>query len=148
MAIILIRLLIRTIEAYWRVTSYRLPNATSQLRMVQRITPNPVNFRRRNANYLHIAIVCLIIAPILGHKTDVPSIEFSPLTKEKAQEEVEMLRAIVELLCKEHKYRDMDKPYEVTVACALAKRQFNCSCIPHSERIPILHDKNIQKFNE
>lgn len=109
----------------------------------------PVSFRNKNKGYMHLALICICgVSLTNAYRKDVPSIEFSPLTREAAQMEIDTIKELIATVCNANNQEFMEnRLYQVTLACALAKRAFNCQCVPHSERIPILHEKNIAKFN-
>lgn len=85
-----------------------------------------------------------------AERKDVPSVAGTPTTVTEAQEEVEMLREAIKALCRSltEELMTHQEKYLVRLACALMKRQHNCSQITRTEYIPVLHEKNIQKFNE
>lgn len=83
-----------------------------------------------------------------ARRCDIASIEGTARTKEEAQAEIDTIKALVLALCNENKELVAGKvPYLTRLSCALAKRQFNCLCIPKQEHIPIINEENVLKFN-
>ena len=77
------------------------------------------------------------------------SIPGGPLTLQEAQEEIDMLKNITLALCGQfRKELGGDSLYVVKLACAFAKRTHNCMCVPKQEHIPIINEKNIERFNK
>lgn len=112
----------------------------------------PSSGKKSSYHLLCIMAVALIIPIAIGEPTrkDVPSIPARVFTLGEAQEELVLLRDLIQTLCKEGD-KNMciggKHEYVVTLACYIAQRAFNCQCVPKEEHIPILNESNIKKFN-
>ena len=79
----------------------------------------------------------------------IPSIPGTAMTMQEVQEEIYLMKNLTLTLCKDFRATlGGDPAYVVRLACALAKRQHNCLCVPKQEHIPVINDGNIEKFNK